>query len=278
VKSKLAAKMQESRRFGRCTERGLLAFQRRIGHELPADYREFLLEHNGGVPEATIVETKSVSSLVRRLHGLHGGPSWARLDKLRKTFDGRVPDGMLPIGTDPFGNLYCLGIAGRFRPKVWFWDHEGEAHEGEPPRTDNLTLVAPSFASFIGKLRRAPPDRPLPRARSLDQAAARGELATVERMLAAGADPNRRSRDGSTPLMAAATIGHAEIVERLLASGANPNARNKLGQSAVVLASWAEHHNVMRALMGAGAKPETPYIEDLFAKWRKLRAKTRLKA
>jgi hypothetical protein len=270
-------RMEESLRFGPCTERGLLAFERRVGHELPADYRAFLLEHNGGVPEATVVETKGVNSLVRRLQGLHKGPSWARLDKLLETYDGRVPEGLLPIGTDPFGNLYCLGVAGRFRPKVLFWDHEREADEGEPPRRDNLTLVGPSFSAFMRKLRPAPAEPPLRPARNLHEAAGRGDLAALDRMLSAGADPNKPIGGGYTALMAAAQVGQTEAVQRLLAKRAKVNAKNEYGHTAVVLASWADHYDTMRALMNAGAKPETPHIEALFAKWRKKRAKTRRK-
>lgn len=262
--------MKESARFGRCTERGLLAFERRIGRKLPADYRAFLLEHNGGTPDATLVKVRGVSSAVKRLHGLHNGPSWARLESLRRSHAGRVPAGLLPIGADPFGNVFCLGLAGRWRGKVWFWDHEGEADEDEPPRVDNLKLVAASFASFLAKLRQAPAPKPSSHPRSLEEAAFRGELAAVERLLAAGADPNRRDKgSGGTPLMAAAGLGHLEIVKRLLARGADVNARNKQGQSAAVMASWADHRDVLRALMKAGARPETPHLEDLFARWQK---------
>jgi hypothetical protein len=271
----VATRILESRRFGRCTERGLLAFEQRAGGKLPADYRKFLLEHNGGIPEAAVVKGKGVDSVVRQLNGLHNGARWARLESLRKTYAGRMPKGLLPIGSDPFGNVYCLGLGGRWRGKVWFWDHETEADEGEPPRTDNLTLVAASFTAFLAKLRPAPPEPPLPRARTLGDAAARGDLATVDRLLARGADPNQRNRGGTTPLFTAAALGQLEVVERLLAAGADVHVRDKHGHTALVVASWADHHDVMRALMNAGAKPETPHIEALFARWRKRRAKTR---
>jgi hypothetical protein len=217
-----------------------------------------------------------VSSTLRQLHGLHNGPRWARLESLRKTYAGRVPDGLLPIGTDPFGNVFCLGLGGAWRGKVWFWDHESEADEGEPPRVDNLSMVAASFTSFLAALRPQPVQPALPRSRSLQQAAFRGDLATVDRLLAAGADPNERGRgiDG-TPLIAAAAFGHVEIVKRLLAKGADVHARDRHGHTAAVVASWADHRDVIRELMVAGARPETPALENLFAKWRKRRPKRR---
>jgi hypothetical protein len=265
-----------SARFGRCTERGVLAFEQRLGHELPAAYREFLLEHNGGVPEATLVKVRRVNSSVKHLHGLHKGPAWARLDAARKVYEGRMPEGLLPIGSDPFGNVYCLGLSGRWRGKVWFWDHEAEADEAEPPRTDNLELVAPDFASFLAKLRQAPVSRRVaPTARTLQDAASRGDLAAVDRLLTAGANPNARVRGcDSTPLMTAAAFGHVDIVERLLAGGADVHARSQHGHTAAVMASWADHRDVLRVLMSAGAEPETPHLRELFGKWRKRSSKS----
>ena len=35
------------------------------------------------------------------------------------------------------------------RGKIYFWDHEMEADEGETPNYSNLTLIADSFDEFI---------------------------------------------------------------------------------------------------------------------------------
>ena len=47
-------------------------------------------------------------------------------------------------------------------------------------------------------------------------------------LAAAGADPNARNDDGSTPLHAAARFSHAAVVEALIEVGANPAARDRL--------------------------------------------------
>jgi hypothetical protein len=61
----------------------------------------------------------------------------------------------------PGGNLICLSLREEDRGTVWFWDHEQEAEEGDPPREDNLTMVAESFDEFASRLV-APDDADVP--------------------------------------------------------------------------------------------------------------------
>lgn len=92
-------------------------------------------------------------------------------------------------------------------------------------------------------LGRAALDRRLPGGgTSLMIAAALGFPELVEKLLAAGADPNLADDKGSTALHAAAqyAFGHAgtrarAVLEALLRLGAAPNARNAKGQTALLL-------------------------------------------
>ncbi|HEY4638126.1 MAG TPA: ankyrin repeat domain-containing protein, partial [Burkholderiales bacterium] len=56
-------------------------------------------------------------------------------------------------------------------------------------------------------------------AAELHDAARRGDLAAVERLLAAGAQVDATDGGGATPLYLAAGEGHAAVVARLLAAG-----------------------------------------------------------
>jgi ankyrin repeat protein len=56
--------------------------------------------------------------------------------------------------------------------------------------------------------------------------------AMVQLLLDAGADPNTRSKDGFTALLAAAEVGDAVGAEKLLKSGADPAFKNKYGETA----------------------------------------------
>jgi ankyrin repeat protein len=63
------------------------------------------------------------------------------------------------------------------------------------------------------------------------------DLDTVERLIAAGADPNVRYREGDTPLILAARLPNVDMVRALLKAGADVNARGKDGDSALDIAS-----------------------------------------
>jgi hypothetical protein len=56
---------------------------------------------------------------------------------------------------------------------------------------------------------------------ALLRAAGGGHRATVDLLLARGADPKRAAHTGATPLSAAVSMRHVEIVDRLLAAGAS---------------------------------------------------------
>ncbi|MBN2022429.1 MAG: ankyrin repeat domain-containing protein [Pirellulales bacterium] len=88
------------------------------------------------------------------------------------------------------------------------------------------------------------------REQALAQAAEDGLLDRVRTLLAAGASPNARSRDGFTALMWAAARGHVDVVNALLQSGAQLDARTRNGRTAVDIA-LQEGRNDVAALLGA---------------------------
>jgi len=66
--------------------------------------------------------------------------------------------------------------------------------------------------------------RKTPISSELHDAVRRNEKASVERLLAAGADLNAKDWEGRTPLQVAIIAGKAEVAEYLVAKGANVNA------------------------------------------------------
>jgi ankyrin repeat protein len=88
---------------------------------------------------------------------------------------------------------------------------------------------------------------------SWEDAIRRGDVRTVEDLLARGMAVDARDRHGQTAIMLAAHAGHQEIVELLIAHQADLNSTAKFGLSALMLAIVAGHADAARVLAKAGA-------------------------
>lgn len=84
-------------------------------------------------------------------------------------------------------------------------------------------------------------------------AARDGRLAEVERLLAAGEDPNAADVDGESPLHAAARWGHTAVVETLLAQGADPRMTALYGMTPLHVAVEQSQLGATRALLESGS-------------------------
>ena len=121
-----------------------------MGVDLPSDFREFLLEYNGGTPNPNeFVCSQGVpegNSCVRHFYKVRGKGSieW----DLRHFSDGMPPD-LLGIGCDPFGKRICIGLKGERRGSVFFWDHEGYELLGSDEPIHDVYRLADSFAEFL---------------------------------------------------------------------------------------------------------------------------------
>lgn len=94
----------------------------------------------------------------------------------------------------------------------------------------------------------------------LHRAAARGDGATLLRLLLAGAPVDQRSEhagvyEGLTALHCAVAGGHAAAVDRLLRAGASVEARDGAGYTPLVLATELGHFDIVKRLLAAGARP-----------------------
>ena len=82
----------------------------------------------------------------------------------------------------------------------------------------------------------------------LIQAAGKGDLQTVQTLLAGGAEVNTKNARGVTVLIIAAMNGHTEIVKLLLEKGAEVNAKASNGKTALELAKSKGHTDVVQLL------------------------------
>jgi hypothetical protein len=119
--------------------------ERRVGRELPPAYRDHLLEQDGGRPFDN-------SEALTQIFGLGDVPEFASLWHKLEVYADRVPYWLLPVAADAFGNLFAVSLRDEDSGSVWFWDHEEEADEDEPPTEDNIKLTAPDWPTFLASL------------------------------------------------------------------------------------------------------------------------------
>jgi len=77
----------------------------------------------------------------------------------------------------------------------------------------------------------------------------------ADKLLASGADPNRRARDGTSALIYASMAGNVALVRSLVTAGANPNFTTASGDSALLLAVKRDASEIVQILITAGAQP-----------------------
>lgn len=84
-----------------------------------------------------------------------------------------------------------------------------------------------------------------------------GRAASVEALLAGGADPNRVDPRGDTPVHAAAFSGKPELLRLVLDHGGDANARNpNTGATPLMQALLSPDRDQYRVLLEAGADPD----------------------
>ncbi len=123
----------------------IVRLEERLGRALPADYRDYLLAQDGG-------RLASNDGAVDTIFGLGDVPDWASMwDKLDVLKD-RMPSWLVPVADDAYGNLYAVSLRPSDFGSVWFWDHEEEADEGQPPSEENISFKAGSWTAFLERL------------------------------------------------------------------------------------------------------------------------------
>lgn len=104
-----------------------------------------------------------------------------------------------------------------------------------------LTLASPAYAQ-------ATP--------ALVVAAERGDLASIQRLLDAGADVNARDARRRNAVLAATQGGHEAAARLLIERGADVNAQDEIDDSAFLLAGARGHTGIVRAALAATPPPD----------------------
>jgi len=87
----------------------------------------------------------------------------------------------------------------------------------------------------------------------VSEAARHGDVAKLQALLEAGADPNQRGDHGSRPLIEAVSAGQLKTVRALIAAGANPNLTSSGGRTPLIEAAIHGRTQIAALLISAGA-------------------------
>ena len=152
-RSELMAIVTGSNPHGALDDEHLLRFEVALGVQLPEQYRQFLVAHNGARldPDEVIFPGESEPfTFLEQLFGLHNGAD--SLDAVRANVEGYVPDDAIAFAEDHGGNLFCLGLRGNYRGRVFFWHHEHSRPGVTRGDWHGMTLLAESFTIFLAAL------------------------------------------------------------------------------------------------------------------------------
>lgn len=150
----------------------LAAIERKLGVELPASYRDFLARFGSsrfhGIstiePEEPLPQGVSKRAFVNDFYGSAQSGNMRSVAHRIQMMVGRMPRELIPIAGAGMGDQLCLGIAGTYTGRVYYWYHEDEplgpeeyAEEYGTPMPDkewfrNVSLVANSFDDLIRRM------------------------------------------------------------------------------------------------------------------------------
>jgi hypothetical protein len=139
--------------WGKNDETAIVQLEKEIGFSVPADYRTFLLNNNGGRvdDELFFVEGLSQDVMMDVFYGITHRNQALTLSYWLKEYGDELQENTLIIGTDPGGGMLTYITAGEDKG-VYYWDH---AHffESSTEEDGNTYFVADSFADFCSILR-----------------------------------------------------------------------------------------------------------------------------
>ncbi|WP_338553176.1 SMI1/KNR4 family protein [Paenibacillus sp. KS-LC4] len=125
-------------------------FQQKLNLRLPEQYKNFLLESNGGDPSPSMfkISDEQGEGVLNIFYGI--GDMYSNLEEYIDIYEGRLPLGFIPIGNDPSGNVICLGLNEKYYSNIYFWDHEQESDN--PDDMSNMFFLANDLNEFLNSL------------------------------------------------------------------------------------------------------------------------------
>jgi hypothetical protein len=142
------------------TDAEVRALEQKLGAALPDDYRSFMLEVNGGNPDAnhSVFRMREGTSTLNSLHSIDDSNPEVDLETWWRSTREELPPGLLCIGHDSTGSRIVLALAAPHRGEVWLLDALNARPQDANPRVDwfdrrDVVRLANSFGEFMAWLR-----------------------------------------------------------------------------------------------------------------------------
>jgi hypothetical protein len=143
------------------TDEEVRHFERTIGHELPVDYRRFLLDVNGGyAPSSNCVfhvrRDATVLNSLYSLNALDESDDLATRQLYPRYPSNNLPKDALAIGYDEGGGRIVLPLVGPHRGEIWHLEREDPPTDSNPREWFDrryVSKLADSFTEFMAGLR-----------------------------------------------------------------------------------------------------------------------------
>jgi ankyrin repeat protein len=257
------------RRGEKLTEARLAEVEAQFGIRLPADYRAFMLENNGGRPVPSGVCRKQDPTPDRScacflaIDSESGADDWISINHVREGTEPVIPRRLFMIAEDLGGNKFCLSVSGEDIGKVYWWDQEDgfvpmSPHRVTPDMT-GMRLMADSFEAFLNQFAEDPDD-PTPKPKDWEDLIEARDLKGVSEWLRNGGklDDCNETLDTS-PLMLAIAVNCFPIVELLLDHGAE---EQEVLEIAVQQGRWRVLRSILKRAKRGGLQISPQMLAD----------------
>lgn len=192
--------------------------------KLPKDYADFLIKYNGGSPKTDSFKLDNCpeidSGIISVFFRLDDKSEFNSLLYAIEMFGGRLPNDVLPIARDTYGNILMIGIHGDLEDNIFIWIHDRDWDDSSQGSWENIYKISDSFYQFIHSLTES--DISSTDNDKLEDICRKGDLSKLDKLLNDGLSPDSCVKSGHTLIEVCAGKGHSELVKILINYGAMP--------------------------------------------------------
>lgn len=126
--------------------------------EFPKAFVEYLEEHNDAELENNILDIGDNECCVRFFYGT-SFEAYSDISMIYEAYQGRMPNGIIPIADPDFGNQICMSLEKETYGKIYFWDHEMMDADDDGVCTTaiaDLKEISTSFDDLLDRIKASP--------------------------------------------------------------------------------------------------------------------------